>query len=102
MITQGEMFFLGSLSCNCKSIWLNGNIHIACAILKIVTASTAEADLRAVFLNGQEAKILSLVLSEMGHPQPLTPIHFDNTITVGIVNNMIKYKQSRAMEMRYF
>ncbi len=31
-----------------------------------------------------------------------TPIHIDNTITVGIVNNTIKRQQSRSMEMRYF
>ena len=38
----------------------------------------------------------------MGHPQPPTPIHIDNTTVVGIVNNTIKQKRSRAMEMRYF
>ena len=34
--------------------------------------------------------------------QPPTPIHVDNTTTVGIVNNTIKRQQSRSMEMRYF
>ena len=38
----------------------------------------------------------------MGHPQPPTPIHVDNTTTVGIVNNTIKRQHSRAMEMCYF
>ena len=38
----------------------------------------------------------------MGHPQPPTPIHIDNTTAVGIVNNTIKRQRSRAMEMRYF
>jgi hypothetical protein len=27
---------------------------------------------------------------------------FDNTTTVGIVNNTIKQQQSRSMELRYF
>ena len=38
----------------------------------------------------------------MGHPQPPTPVHVDNTTAVGIVNNTIKRQRSRAMEMRYF
>jgi hypothetical protein len=43
-----------------------------------------------------------IVLEELGHPQPPTPIHIDNTTTVGIVNNTIKGQHSRVMEMRYF
>ena len=67
-----------------------------------MAASAAEAGLGALFLNAQEAKVIPLVLSELGHPQPPTPIHIDNTTTVGIVNNTIKRQQSRSMEMRYF
>ena len=50
----------------------------------------------------QEARILGLILYEMGHPQPHTPVHVDTTTCVGIVNNKIKRQQSRAMEMQYF
>jgi len=67
-----------------------------------VAASATEAKLGALFLNAQEAKVIRLVLEELGHPQPPTPIHVDNTTTVGIVNNTIKRQRSRAMEMRYF
>ena len=38
----------------------------------------------------------------MGHPQPPTPMHIDNSTCVGIVNGTIKRKLSRAMENRYF
>ena len=41
-------------------------------------------------------------MSELGHPQPPTPIHVDNTTAVGIVNNTIKRQRSWSMEMRYF
>ncbi len=61
----------------------------------------AEAELGALFLNAQEAKVLRLVREELGHPQPPTPIHVDNTTTVGIVNNTIKRQRSRAMKMHY-
>jgi hypothetical protein len=98
----GGYFFLGSIPVDGDPIKLNGAIHITCMILKLVAASAAEAELGALFLNAQEAKVLQLTLVELGHPQPPTPIHIDNTTTVGIVNNTIKRQQSRAMEMRYF
>ena len=98
----GGFFFLGSLPKDGDPIKLNGNIMITCAILKLVAASAAEAELGALFLNAQEAKVVRLILEEMGHKQPPTPIHVDNTTTVGIVNSTIKRQRSRAMEMRYF
>ena len=98
----GGYFFLGSTPRDNQNIQLNGNIHITCAILKLVAASAAEAELGALFLNAQEARILRLILLELGHPQPPTPVHVDNTTAVGIVNNTIKRQRSRAMEMRYF
>ena len=98
----GGYFFLGSLPKNKHPIRLNGNVQITCSILKLVAASAAEAELGALFLNAREAKILRLTLHELGHSQPPTPIHVDNTTAVGIVNNTIKRQRSRAMEMRYF
>jgi hypothetical protein len=98
----GGYFFLGSLPCDGDPIKLNGAIHITCTILKLVAASAAEAELGALFLNAQEAKVFQLILTKLSHPQPPTPIHIDNTTTVGIVNNSIKRQRSRSMEMRYF
>jgi hypothetical protein len=98
----GGYFFLGSIPIDGDPIKLNGAIHITCTILKLVAASTAEAELGALFLNAQEAKVIRLTLNKLGQPQPPTPIHIDNTTTVGIVNNTIKRQCSHAMEMRYF
>jgi hypothetical protein len=96
-------FFLGSLPVNGNPIKFNGTIDtITCTILKHVAASTAEAELGALFLNAQEAKVLRITLQELGHPQPKIPIHVDNTTAVGICNNTIKRQRSRAMEMRYW
>jgi hypothetical protein len=86
----GGYFFLGSLPCNEDPIRLKGAIQVTCTILKLVAALAAEAELGALFLNAQEAKIMRLILTELGHPQPLAPIHIDNTTTVGIVNNTVK------------
>jgi len=95
-------FFLGNLPRADKPIFLNGAVNILCTVLKFVAASAAEAELGALFLNAKEAKIIRLTLEELGHPQPPTPIHVDNSTTVGIVNNTIKRQKSRSMEMRYF
>ncbi len=97
-----DIFFLGSLPIDHEPIQLNGNIAIICTILRLVAASAAEAELGALFLNTHEAKVIRLTIHELGHKQPPTPIHIDNTTAVGIVNNTIKRQRSRAMEMRYF
>ncbi len=98
----GGYFFLGSIPQDGNTIKLIEAIHITCTILKLVAASAAEVELGALFLNTQEAKVLRLILIEINHPQPPTPIHIDNTTAVGIVNNTIKRQRSQAMEMRYF
>jgi hypothetical protein len=53
----GGHFFLGSLLTDGDPIKLNGAIHITCTILKLAAASAAEAELGALFLNAQEAKV---------------------------------------------
>ena len=98
----GRYFPLESLPKQGRPIFLNGNIMITCTILKVVAASAAEAELGALFLNAQEAKVIRQILHKLGHPQPPTPIHVDNTTAVSIVSNTIKRQRSRAMEMRYF
>ena len=45
---------------------------------------------------------MRLTLQELGHPQPPTPIHIDNSTCVGIVNNTQKRTRSRAMTNKYF
>ena len=50
----GGYSFLGSMPMDRKSVQLNGNIHITCAILKLAAASAAEAELGALFFNTRE------------------------------------------------
>ena len=95
-------FFLGSMPKKNKDIIINGSIHVLCGILRIVVCSAAEAELGALFLNMREAKILRLMLQEMGHQQPATPVHCDNSTAVAIANDTVKKQRSRSMEMRFF
>ena len=95
-------FFMGWLPQDNKPIKLNGEFHTMCSILRFVVASAAEAELGALFLNCQEGMIVRLTLEDLGHPQPIIPVHCDNATAVGIANNTIKRQRSRSMEMRYF
>ncbi len=67
-----------------------------------MVASAAEAELGALFLNCKEGVILRLILAELGHRQPPTPIHCDNKTATGIANDTVKKQRSRSMEMRFF
>jgi hypothetical protein len=95
-------YFLGWLPKPNEPIRLNGAIFDLCVILKLIAASAAESELGALFLNTQQTKIIRLILLELGHPQPPTPVHCDNATAVGIANESVKKQRSRAMEMRYF
>jgi hypothetical protein len=95
-------FFMGWRADPTKPTKLNGAFFTLCAILSFVVASAAEAELGALFLNCKQASIFRLTLEEMGHPQPPTPIHCDNSTAVGIANNTIKRQRSCSMEMRFF
>jgi hypothetical protein len=37
----------------------------------------------------------------LGHKQPATPLRTDNSTAFGILNETIKQKRSKAMDMRY-
>jgi hypothetical protein len=82
---------------------LNGPIHILCEILKNVMSSAAEAELGALFRNGQEGYAIRNTLEEMGHKQlGPTPIQTDNSTAEGIANDTVKAKRSKAMDMRFY
>ena len=83
-------FFMGWSPNDGDPIKLNGAFFTLCTILRFVVASAAEAELGALFLNCKGGIIFRLILEELGHPQPRTPVHCDNATTVGIANNTIK------------
>ena len=80
----------------------NGNIFVLRRILKCVMCSVAEAELAALFLNVKAGQIIQLILEELGHPQPPTPIHCDNQTSTGIANDIVKKHRSCSMEIRFF
>jgi hypothetical protein len=71
-------------------------------VIKNVMASAAEAELGALFMNGQEAVALRNCIEAMGHPQPATPLKTDNSTASGILNNTMKQKRSKAIDVRFY
>lgn len=81
---------------------LNGPIHILSSILNNVMASATEAEVGALFHNAQDACMLRNTLEFIGHPQPPTPIQTDNSCAEGIINDTVKQKRSKAIDMRFY
>jgi hypothetical protein len=84
-----------------KQETLNGSILNVAAVIKNVAASTAESEVGACFHNAQSGAPLRVTLTELVHKQPPTPLLTDNSTAYGIVNETIKQKRSKAMDMRY-
>jgi hypothetical protein len=66
-----------------------------------VVASAADSEVGACFHNSKSGAPLRVTLTELGHIQPPTPLRTDNSTAFGILNETIKQKISKAMDMRY-
>jgi hypothetical protein len=91
------LLFLGNKSPEQET--LNGSILNVAAIIKKVVASAAESEVGACFHNAQSGAPLRVALTELGHTQPPTPLRADNSTAYGVVNETIKQKRSKAMDM---
>ena len=96
----GGFFFLGT---NKESIITqsNGGIEHISSIIPTVTGSATESEYAALFINGTTLAGLRIALSDLGYPQSTTPIICDNLCAVGIANNTVKQRRSKAIDMRY-
>ena len=80
---------------------INGAIEVRSTILDVVVASAMEAEYGGLFLNGKDAADSRLTLADLGYPQGPTPMQCDNLAAVGIANDSVKQRSSRAMDMRF-
>ena len=64
-------------------------------------ASATEAELSALYIMAREAVFLRIILEELGHTQPATPLQTDNSTAAGVVNGKIQPKRTKAMDMRF-
>jgi hypothetical protein len=95
----GDLFFCEDKPPNEDN--LNGSILKMAAIIKNVVASSAESEVGACFQNAQSGAPIRVTLIEMGQKKPATPLQTDNSTAFSILNETIKQKRSKAMEIRY-
>jgi hypothetical protein len=95
---HGAHYWLGTLGTNDD----NGAIKNNASIIKPVVSSVGEAETAGCFYNCIDAIPIRIALEEMGHPQPPTPVTCDNSTAVGIANQTIKQRRSKAIDMRYY
>jgi hypothetical protein len=70
--------------------------------MKVVLASATEAELGAAFFVAKYRVMIRIILEEMGHHQPPTPLQVDNSCAHGIINNTVKQRRSKAIDMRFY
>ena len=87
---------------NKEGTLFNGPVLILTKVIKNVMASAAEAELAALFMNSQEATALRNCLEAMGFPQSATPLKTDNSTASSILNNTMKQKRSKAIDVRFY
>ena len=79
----------------------NGMIYALAKIMQNVISLAMEAEVGAAFLTAKEARDMRVSLKEMGHPQPPTLLMVENQTAVGFVNDQIKQRHFKAINMRF-
>ena len=79
----------------------NGAILNIAHIIKHVMSSATEAEISALYITAREAVYMRIILEELGHKQPATPIQTDNAMADAVVNGKIQPKRTKAMDMRF-
>jgi hypothetical protein len=84
-----------------KQDTLNRSILNVASVIKNVVASEAKSEVGACFHNAQSGAPLRVTLTKLGHQQPPTHLHTENSTAFGILNGTIKQKRSKAMDIRF-
>ena len=67
----------------------NGAVINIVHIIKYVMTSATEAELAALYIVAREVVYLRIILEEMGHKQPSTPLQTDNSMVKGVVSRKV-------------
>jgi len=80
---------------------INAPILALCSSIPTVCGAASETEYASLYLNAQNAYFERSILSALGYPQPPTHMYADNSAAVGIANDAVKLKRSKAIDMRY-
>ena len=95
----GGHFFLSS---NTTIPANNGAIINIVHIIKHMTKSATEAELYGLYIMYRDAVYTRIILEELGHTQPLTPLQTENSMADAIINCKIKLKITKATDMQLY
>ena len=93
-------YFLSNDPAFSRTIHPNGPILTECKTIRTVVASAAEAETHGLFHNAQTALPIRLLLQQMGHSQPPTPLKTDNKVAEAFVSQEMRHKKSKSWDMR--
>jgi hypothetical protein len=79
----------------------NGAVLNIAHIIKNVMSSATEAELAGLYIMAREAVYIRIILEELGHKQPPTPLQTDNAMAEAVINGKVQPKRTKAMDMRF-
>ena len=94
----GGHFFMSSDSTIPQN---NGAVLNIAHIIKHVMSSATEAELAGLYIMAREAVYIRIILEELGHKQPPTPLQTDNSMAEAVINGKVQPKRNKAMDMRF-
>ena len=68
----------------------------------MIVSSAAGAETGVAYYVGKDAVPLRIALEEMGRPKPAALIKLENVTAVGILNDSIRQRRSKAWDMRFY
>jgi hypothetical protein len=95
----GGYHYLGNTGASQYDI--NAPIHALCSSIPTVCGAASETEYAALYLNAQHAYFERSVLDALGYTQPPNHLYADNSAAVGIANDTVKLRRSKAIDMRY-
>jgi hypothetical protein len=85
----GEHFFLSSDTTVPPN---NGAVLNIAHIIKNIMSSATKAELVGLYIMAREAVYIRIILEELGHNQPPTPLQTDNAMADTVINGKIQPK----------
>jgi hypothetical protein len=78
----------------------NGAVLNVAHIIKNVMSLATKAELAGLYIMARKAVYIRIILEELGHKRPPTPIQTDNAMADTVINGKVQPKQTKAMDMR--
>jgi hypothetical protein len=64
-------------------------------------SSATKANFAGLYKMACKAIYIRIILEELGHVQPPTPLQTDDAMTDGVINGKVQPKKTKAMDMRF-